>query len=112
MYELGNTRQLEHTIEGALNLINDEKIITFDHLPYTFQQQMLEEVNNLPTSLRSKKRFMTNGTLTEQLEQLEMNLIQNALQEADGNITKASELLGISRQNLNYKLKKFHITTK
>ncbi|UYZ15525.1 hypothetical protein A6764_09450 [Brevibacillus sp. WF146] len=28
------------------------------------------------------------------------------MREANGNITKAGERLGISRQNLNYKLKK------
>ena len=108
----GNTRQLEHTIEGALNLINDEKIITFDHLPYTFQQQMLEEVKSSTSSFQSRKITVTNGTLTEQLKQLEISLIQEALRETDGNITKASEKLGISRQNLNYKLKKFNITSK
>ncbi|MGM8364482.1 sigma-54 interaction domain-containing protein [Virgibacillus sp. W0181] len=109
----GNTRQLEHTIEGALNLINDEKIITFDHLPYTFQQQMLEEVNTQQGSFPPRiPNTKTNGTLTEQLEHLEINLIKEAINESYGNITKASNKLGISRQNLNYKLKKFNIATK
>jgi arginine utilization regulatory protein len=40
---------------------------------------------------------------------LERFLISKALQEAEGNITKAGEKLGISRQNLRYKIKKYKL---
>lgn len=36
-------------------------------------------------------------------------MIEQAVNQAQGNITKAAEQLGISRQNLNYKLKKYQI---
>ncbi|WP_134701223.1 helix-turn-helix domain-containing protein [Ammoniphilus sp. YIM 78166] len=48
-------------------------------------------------------------TLPEQLENLERLIIERALEEARRNVTKASEQLGISRQNLNYKLKKYQV---
>jgi arginine utilization regulatory protein len=36
-------------------------------------------------------------------------MIEQAIKNTNGNITKAGEQLGISRQNLNYKLKKYSI---
>ncbi len=49
------------------------------------------------------------GTLTEQVEALEKQLIFDALQESDGNQTKAGKLLGLTERNLRYKLKKYNI---
>lgn len=100
----GNVRQLEHTIEGALNLVHDESYISFDHLP-----SMLVNNKNLQIEPANGSRgaIPDSGTLPECIERLERTMIQNAMRVAKGNITKASEQLGISRQNLNYKLKKF-----
>ncbi|MFA1820171.1 sigma-54 interaction domain-containing protein [Virgibacillus oceani] len=103
----GNVRQLEHAIEGALNLIQDEKLITFDHLSLPFQELILNEVKE--EEPEGKEINIHSGTLNEQLETLEQHLIKKALEEFQGNVTNASERLGISRQNLNYKLKKFQI---
>ncbi|NME99369.1 sigma 54-interacting transcriptional regulator [Aneurinibacillus aneurinilyticus] len=108
----GNVRQLEHAIEGCLNLIYDEDIITFEHLPPTFREQMLESLAQ-PISPPAKSFSHVpqwEGTLAEQLEKIEVLLIEKALQETNGNITKAGSKLGVSRQNLNYKLKKYQIS--
>ncbi|WP_461180409.1 sigma-54 interaction domain-containing protein [Virgibacillus kimchii] len=105
----GNVRQLEHTIEGALNLIQDERIISFDHLSLPYQELILDEVNE--KNKESKKIDLDAGTLNEKVETLEQNLIEQALEKSKGNITDASKKLGISRQNLNYKLKKHQIRT-
>ena len=43
------------------------------------------------------------------LEQWERTLIEQALREADGNQTRAAQRLGISRDTLRYRLKKFGI---
>ncbi|MBO8162165.1 MAG: sigma 54-interacting transcriptional regulator [Brevibacillus sp.] len=102
----GNVRQLEHTLEGALNLVYDEAFITINHLPPALKSKMIQQVQTQPP-IKSPARL--TGTLPEQIEQLERHLIEQALQEARGNITKASERLGISRQNLNYKLKKYNL---
>lgn len=107
----GNARQLEHTIEGALNLMYEEKKITFDHLSDTFQQHMMEEYKNKritpPISQQTKSHF----SLNERLERLEIQYIKEAMDSANGKITEASKILGISRQNLNYKLKKYAISS-
>ncbi|WP_246145556.1 sigma 54-interacting transcriptional regulator [Bacillus rubiinfantis] len=101
----GNVRQLEHVIEGCLNFIYDENTIGYDHLPPI-----------LKTKLQQKERLSAarplypyTGNLQEEVEKLERTMIEQAMTNANGNITKAGELLGISRQNLNYKLKKYRI---
>jgi DNA-binding protein Fis len=43
------------------------------------------------------------------LTQHERNLIERALREAGGNQTRAAQRLGISRDTLRYRLKKFGI---
>ncbi|HUF35346.1 MAG TPA: helix-turn-helix domain-containing protein, partial [Gemmatimonadales bacterium] len=43
------------------------------------------------------------------LEQWERSLIERALREAEGNQTRAAQRLGISRDTLRYRLKKFGI---
>jgi arginine utilization regulatory protein len=99
----GNVRQLEHVIEGCLNLVYNEQTISFDHLPAFFKNKITldEQPKVYEPSLN------LTGSLPEQLEKLECTLIEQAMTTSEGNITKASEQLGISRQNLNYKLKKY-----
>jgi len=43
------------------------------------------------------------------LPRWERSIIQRALREADGNQTKAAQRLGLSRDTLRYRLKKFGI---
>ena len=43
------------------------------------------------------------------LEDIEKNLLEQALQYAHGNKTRASRLLKISRDTLRYKVKKHHL---
>jgi DNA-binding NtrC family response regulator len=43
------------------------------------------------------------------LEQWERSLIEQALRETDGNQTRAAQRLGISRDTLRYRLKKYGI---
>jgi arginine utilization regulatory protein len=104
----GNVRQLEHVIEGCLNLMYDEGPIRFEHLPYAFREMIIRQLpDSLPDAPRTETTpFRLSGSLEEQVARLERELIRQALREANGNITKAGERLGISRQNLNYKLKK------
>ena len=40
------------------------------------------------------------------LEEVEMSLVQQALERSRGNQTRAAEMLGISRDQLRYRLKK------
>ncbi|WP_083402389.1 sigma 54-interacting transcriptional regulator [Bacillus sp. MUM 116] len=101
----GNVRQLEHVIEGCLNLVYDERTISFNHLPPIFKNKIQQEERDF----HQEPLTSYSGSLPEQIEKLERIMIEQAMNHAKGNITKAAEQLGISRQNLNYKLKKFQI---
>jgi arginine utilization regulatory protein len=93
----GNIRELEHVIEGAMNII-DEDTITMDYLPKNlieFYEEM--SINAVTEDL----------PLKDALENLERKMIKNALKATDNNISQAASLLDIPRQTLQYKIKKY-----
>ena len=94
----GNVRELENIIERAVVLTRG-KVITLNDLPMNIKG--FKEEKTLAA--------LSKGTLTEQVEALEKQLIFDALQESGGNQTKAGKLLGLTERNLRYKLKKYNI---
>tara|TARA_Y100001933_G_C18906551_1_gene524830 strand:- start:851 stop:1081 length:231 start_codon:yes stop_codon:yes gene_type:complete len=65
--------------------------------------ELLEEV--FP---RNADYYKTN--LPEEVSELEINSITNALDACEGNQTKAAKLLGLGRTNLIAKIKKYKIS--
>ena len=49
------------------------------------------------------------ATLQEATEEIERRMIREALASANGNQTRAAEMLGISERMLRYKLKKYSL---
>ncbi len=95
----GNIRELEHVIEGAMNLI-DGKTITVNDLPQNlinYYQEIGLEAKDEDLSLKSA------------VESLEKKLITRAMKNNEGNISKTSIALNIPRQTLQYKIKKYGI---
>jgi len=118
----GNVRELEHVIECAMVVIGDGSYITLDHLPhhlidrYTKQQQdEIDEVNQLVIldadyrkhSYHNNKK--TNYILKHKIDSTERDLIVKILSETQGNVSRTARILGISRQSLQYRLKKYNI---
>ena len=67
---------------------------------------------NLPVEIRhlETQPVSSNFTLPEsgiQLDQLEVSMIQQALDKTRGNQSKAARLLGLSRGTLIYRMKKY-----
>ncbi len=96
----GNVRELENVLERALILARDREIAPEDI-------QFPEVSRNSPAGEKDGKTIPT-GSLWE----LERRLIENALQEAGGNKSRAAQLLGITRRQLYTKLAKFNINLK
>jgi arginine utilization regulatory protein len=94
----GNVRELEHTLEGALNLATGKEV-KLDHLPPHIQKKKEEKTFTVPR--------LDGKSLREVLGEVERKMIRQALDETEGNVLKAAELLGIPRQTLQYKLKKW-----
>ncbi len=91
----GNVRELENSIERAVLLTNDE-VIHSHHLPPSLQSA--ESTN---TRLHS--------SLPEALENLERELISDALKSAKGNMARAARLLGITERVIGLRVKKHDI---
>lgn len=103
----GNVRELEHMIEGAMNLIDQEELITSSHLP--------NHVRYKPPFKREIVYFgddsaeLEGKPLDVYLQEAEILYLRNNLQKYNGNITKTAKALGMSRQNLQYRLRKHNI---
>jgi len=94
----GNVRQLESAIERAI-LLCEGDMITPDDLPSELQQE------SRGTSAGAFK-LPPEGV---SFEEVEKNLILQAMDQTDYNITKAAKLLGLTFRTLQYRLEKFGI---
>jgi len=101
----GNVRELSHVIERAV-LWSRGTNVDVDHLSLT------SPVNHAVEPVPDAAKPSPGGGLPAggtDLAQWEKAMIEKALQEAGGNQTKAAQRLGISRDTLRYRLKKFGI---
>jgi DNA-binding NtrC family response regulator len=93
----GNARELANAMERASILSNTE-IILPEHLPPSITRNSYAETLS-----------MSDTQTVKTMDQAEIEAIKSALESSGGNRTKASELLGISRRALIYKLKRYNI---
>jgi DNA-binding NtrC family response regulator len=86
----GNVRELKNVIERAMILSSDE-VLDGDAL-----------------ALKTGELTQTRSTAdTLNLEEMEQHLIEEALKRSRNNQSKAARLLGISRDTLRYRMKKY-----
>ncbi len=85
----GNIRELEHTIEKAI-IISDGTDIT----PQAFH-------------LQAPPRTATDSPSATTLEEMEIQMIRQAMDTCSGNLSAVAAQLGISRQTLYNKMKKY-----
>jgi DNA-binding NtrC family response regulator len=97
----GNVRELRNVIERAILLESDDWILP-EHLPL----EIVGAVGGQSAVLESKIKG-EHGIVT--IAMAERMAIEKALEQAEGNKTKAAEWLGISRQTLRTKLKEYRI---
>jgi DNA-binding NtrC family response regulator len=83
----GNVRELQNAVERAVILSSEDLLSASDFLLK-------------PTEIPRK-----DGSETFNLEQIEQEAIEKALKLSEGNISKAAELLGITRYTLYRKMK-------
>lgn len=93
----GNVRELEHVIEGAMNMM-DGDIITLDYIP----KNLVDFYKSIGDEVRDE-----DITLKDAVENIEKEMISKALKKTDKNISRAAAILGIPRQTLQYKIKKY-----
>jgi two-component system response regulator AtoC len=96
----GNVRELSHVIERAV-LWSKGPTLDVEHLALDASPEDNDESEQADTPLPATRP----GDMD--LEQWERSLIERALRESDGNQTRAAQRLGISRDTLRYRLKKY-----
>ncbi|MCM3600842.1 sigma 54-interacting transcriptional regulator [Robertmurraya korlensis] len=109
---LGNVRELEHIIEAAMNIIMDEEEIQYSHLPFQYRSKMQMKEMMIPLSTVDQFIKESNEVtipLKDQMELFERSYIEQVLKKNDFNISKSANLLGLSRQSLQYRMKKLNI---
>ncbi|MEO7910129.1 MAG: helix-turn-helix domain-containing protein, partial [Roseiflexaceae bacterium] len=94
-----NIAELRSIIVSAAQLSGADPIDTM-HLP-----KQLQDVTEYPT--QGSIMLPLEGI---NLEDVEQNLIRQALERTHGNKSKAAELLGLSRHTLLYRMEKYGIT--
>src|SRR5690349_17020 len=98
----GNVRELRNVIERAL-ILEDNEQITTEYLPGGLL--MSPRQSSLTAGADPAAQFVlpTEGI---SLEGAELSFVRQAIERSGGNQTRAAELLGISRDQLRYRLKK------
>lgn len=101
----GNVRELKNMIE-KLHILSISEIIDVNDLPQKFLNPMAGETQSAPFA---QMQSAVNAGAVVSLDTLEMDYIKKALELTEGNQKKAAEMLGISRDTLRYRLKKWGI---
>jgi Nif-specific regulatory protein len=95
----GNVRELENSIERALALCGDSKVLTPAQFPHLVAESGIFD------------QLSAGTTLKEKLKVVERQIIIETLEKTNGKITKAAELLDVTRQHLHNKIREYKITT-
>jgi DNA-binding NtrC family response regulator len=114
----GNVRELRNVIERVM-ILEEGDLITTKYLPRgfamngadadqvsatksaNFDARHAKNASSQPSNILF--RLPPEGVI---LDDVEMSLVRQALEHSHGNQTRAAELLGISRDQLRYRLKK------
>jgi two-component system, NtrC family, response regulator AtoC len=110
----GNVRELRNVIERVM-ILEDGDLITPTYLPRGLSPE------DAPVTAAAAQTPVGHPPAEEahgaaatfrlpgagvQLEEVELSLVRQAMERSGGNQTRAAELLGISRDQLRYRLKK------
>jgi len=94
----GNIRELENIMERCV-VISSSSLVNISCLPYE-----IREAGNSYAPTNDQEPLLNSA-----IDAIEHEVIQKALIEANGNKTKASLALGISRRSLHRKLQKYEL---
>ena len=117
----GNIRELANVIESSVNMTSrDEVVLIKSHLPVYIKNRLQQDIS-VHSAKEPTKAFKENSTefpslknknLKESVELFEQYLIVDAMKINKGNIRSSADYLGLTRQGLERKLKKYQMDPK
>ncbi|MBU9720051.1 sigma 54-interacting transcriptional regulator [Bacillus alkalicola] len=109
----GNIRELQHTIEAAMNVVEGPTMIHKRYLPKVILEHTKERnhnnLENKNSSFFNQDDIDKSHSLKEMIELIEKRLIEEILHKVEGNIQQAAKHLKIPRQTLQYKVQKYEL---
>lgn len=117
----GNIRELEHVIESAMNFVEpSETTLCLRHLSSHLQRKLKNAVdsrqpiceyvpNEISSHSHAANTYSKEATLHDILDSVERQVIIERLIKHQGNISQTAKELGIFRQALQYRIKKYMI---
>jgi two-component system, NtrC family, response regulator AtoC len=100
----GNLQQLENVVERMV-LLADGAVLTLRDLP----EEIAAEVYGTETRSQEDQGLGFKEVVRRKTQETERNLIEQALDEESGNVTRTAEKLGLSRKGLQLKMKELGI---
>ncbi|GAA0121569.1 MAG: sigma 54-interacting transcriptional regulator [Clostridium argentinense] len=96
----GNIRELKNVIESAMNMIDDSEILTKEF----FENKIVQYGDSYDNTA-----YDSDMPLSDYLDCVEKGIIEKSLKKYSYNVSKTARELKISRQSLQYKLKKYNL---
>ena len=100
----GNIRELENLAERLVLMARGETIVMGD-----VPAEILEAVEARAQAGAPDEKRSIKDLIREKTEDIEKQMILRALEECEGNISKAARQLGLSRRGLHLKLAKYSL---
>ena len=101
----GNVRELKNVIERAV-LFEEGEYISTESIKIIESSQSSQTSETVAQATAQLSDIQEEGI---SLDEIERSLIQKALESANGNQTRAAQMLGISREKIKYRMKKHNL---
>ena len=102
----GNVRELSSVVKVVLQTVTQEQIEISD-----LHKIMSNTATPITASTVQENFISQDRTLKEDLAQVDKKKIKSTLDRCKGNVSKAAALLGISRETLHNKIRKYEINS-
>jgi DNA-binding NtrC family response regulator len=99
----GNVRELSSIIKVAMQTSLKDQVEAMDI------QRIIKNSPSVYRSIPDVNVISANRTLKQDLAKVDKQKIESTLSECKGNVTKAANLLGVSRETLHNKIKRYDI---
>jgi arginine utilization regulatory protein len=98
---VGNVRELKNVVKYIILNSACSEVVDIEHLPYYMKNNLIgKKIHDLN---------LEDLDYQDKVIEFEKVIINDALKTTKGNVSEASKLLGIKRQTLQYKIKKWQI---